>query len=44
MFEDAVRQMLARADNPSSAHEAVSGPTDGASGLLPGADLENKAR
>ena len=42
VFEDALRQMLARADNPRSPAGAVSLPTDGGSGLQPGVDLENK--
>jgi hypothetical protein len=42
VFEDALRQMLARADDPHSATGAVSLPTDGGSGLQPGVDLENK--
>jgi hypothetical protein len=42
VFEDALRQMPARARNPRSATEAVSLPTDGGSGLQPGIDLENK--
>jgi hypothetical protein len=42
VFEDALRQMLARADGPPSATGPVSLPTDGGSGLQPGVDLENK--
>jgi hypothetical protein len=42
VFEDALRQMLVRADDPRSATGAVSLPTDGGSGLQPGVDLENK--
>ena len=42
VFEDALRQMLARADGPPSTAEPVSLPTDGGSGLQPGVDLENK--
>ena len=42
VFEDALRQMLARADGPPSASGPVSLPTDGGSGLQPGVDLENK--
>ena len=42
VFEDALRQMLARADDPRSIIGAVSLPTDGGSGLQPGVDLENK--
>ena len=41
VFEDALRQMLARADDPRSPR-AVSLPSDGGSGLQPGVDLENK--
>jgi len=44
VFEDALRQMLARADDPRSTTGAVSLPTDGGSGLQPGVDLENKAQ
>ena len=42
VFEDALRQMLARADDPCSPTGAVSLPSDGGSGLQPGVDLENK--
>ena len=42
VFEDALRQMLARADEPRYATGAVSLPTDGGSGLQPGVDLENR--
>src|SRR5674476_1216375 len=42
VFEDALRQMLARADDPRSPTGAVSLPSDGGSGLQPGVDLENK--
>ena len=42
VFEDALRQMLARADDPRLPAGAVSLPTDGGSGLQPGVDLENK--
>ena len=42
VFEDALRQMLARADDPRSTTRAVSLPSDGGSGLQPGVDLENK--
>jgi hypothetical protein len=42
VFEDALRQMLARTDDPRSRGGAVSLPTDGGSGLQPGVDLENK--
>lgn len=42
VFEDALRQMLARADAPGSPTGAVSLPSDGGSGLQPGVDLENK--
>ena len=44
VFEDALRQMLARADDPRSTTGAVSLPTDGGSGLQPGIDLESKAQ
>ena len=44
VFEDALRQMLARADDPRSTAGAVSLPTDGGSGLQPGVDLENTAQ
>jgi hypothetical protein len=42
VFEDALRQMLARADDTRSTSVRVSLPTDGGSGLQPGVDLENK--
>jgi hypothetical protein len=42
VFEDALRQMLARADGPRSTTGAVRLPSDGGSGLQPGVDLENK--
>lgn len=42
VFEDALRQMLARADDAPSPTGALSLPTDGGSGLKPGVDLENK--
>lgn len=42
VFEDALRQMLARADDPRSPTGAVSLPSDGGSGLQPGVDLENR--
>jgi len=42
VFEDALRQMLARAVDPRSPTGAVSLPSDGGSGLQPGVDLENK--
>jgi hypothetical protein len=42
VFEDALRQMLARAEDPPPAAGPVSLPTDGGSGLQPGVDLENK--
>jgi len=42
VFEDALRQMLAREDDSRSATEPVCLPTDGGSGLRPGVDLENK--
>lgn len=42
VFEDALRQMLARADDPRSPTGAVSLPSDGGSGLQPGVDLDNK--
>ena len=42
VFEDALRQMLARADDPRSPTGAVSLPSDGGSGLQLGVDLENK--
>lgn len=42
VFEDALRQMLARADELMSPTGAVSLPSDGGSGLQPGVDLENK--
>ena len=42
VFEDALRQMLARTDGPRSTRGPVSLPTDGGSGLQPGVDLENK--
>ena len=42
VFEDALRQMLARADDPRSPTGAVSLPSDGGSGLQPGVALENK--
>lgn len=42
VFEDALRQMLARADDRQSPTGAVSLPSDGGSGLQPGVDLENK--
>lgn len=42
VFEDALRQMLARADDPRSTTGAVNLPSDGGSGLQPGVDLENK--
>jgi hypothetical protein len=42
VFEDALRQMLARTDDLRSHSGAVSLPTDGGSGLVPGVDLENK--
>lgn len=42
VFEDALRQMLARTDDPRSPTGAVSLPSDGGSGLQPGVDLENK--
>ncbi len=42
VVEDALRQMLARADDPRSTTGSVSLPSDGGSGLLPGVDLENK--
>jgi len=44
VFEDALRQMLAKAADPRSRTEAVSLPTDGGSGLQPGVDLENKGQ
>ena len=44
VFEDALRQMLARSDDPRSTTGSVSLPTDGGSGLQPGVDLENKAQ
>lgn len=42
VFEDALRQMLAKADDPRSPTGAVSLPSDGGSGLQPGVDLGNK--
>ena len=42
VFEDALRQMLARADDPRSPTGAVYLPSDGGSGLQSGVDLENK--
>ena len=42
VFEDALRQMLARADDPRFTTGVVSLPTDGGSGLQPGVDLENR--
>lgn len=42
VFEDALRQMLARADGPRPTTGAVSLPSDGGSGLQPGVALENK--
>jgi hypothetical protein len=42
VFEDALRQMLARADDPRSTAGAVSLPTHGGTGLQPGVDLEDK--
>lgn len=42
VFEDALRQMLARADELRPPGGAVSLPADGGSGLQPGVDLENK--
>ena len=42
VFEDALRQMLARADGLPSTRGPVSLPSDGGSGLQPGVDLENK--
>jgi hypothetical protein len=42
VFEDALRQMLARADGPPSVTGPVSLPSDGGPGLQPGVDLENK--
>jgi hypothetical protein len=42
VFEDALRQMLARADDTRSTSVRASLPTDGGSGLQPGVDLENK--
>ena len=42
VFEDALRQMLARADGSPSTTGPVSLPSDGGSGLQPGVDLENK--
>jgi len=42
VFEDALRQMLARADDSRSTTGAVTLPSDGGSGLQPGVDLENK--
>ena len=42
VFEDALRQMLARAEDRGSIIGAVSLPTDGGSGLQPGVDLQNK--
>jgi hypothetical protein len=42
VFEDALRQMLARAGDPRSAAGGVSLPSDGGSGLQPGVDLEDK--
>ena len=42
VFEDALRLMLARADDTRSTTRAVSLPSDGGSGLRPGVDLENK--
>lgn len=44
VFEDAMRQMLARADDHRSPTGAVSLPSDGGSGLQPGVDLENKGQ
>ena len=42
VFEDALRQMLAKTADPRSTTRAVSLPTGGGSGLRPGVDLENK--
>ena len=42
VVEDALRQMLARANDPRSTTGAVSLPTHRGSGLQPGVDLENK--
>lgn len=42
VFEDALRQMLATAEDPRSTTGSISLPTDGGSGLQPGVDLENK--
>ena len=42
VVEDALRQMMARADDTRSTTRAVSLPSDGGSGLQPGVDLENK--
>ena len=42
VFEDALRQMLAKAVDPQSTTGTVTLPSDGGSGLQPGVDLENK--
>ena len=42
VFEDALRQMLARSGDPRSTTGVVSLPSDGGSGLQPGVDLDNK--
>jgi len=42
VFEDALRQMLARAEHTQSTSGALALPSDGGSGLQPGVDLENK--
>jgi hypothetical protein len=42
VFEDALRQMLARANDLGSPRVPVPLPTDGGSGLQPGVDLGDK--